>query len=55
MTSLSRAPLHVATLQAADGVAMLVLALPAGTLAIGKQLWLLVFSASMAILTQPVQ
>ncbi len=60
MTSLSRSPLHVAMLQAADGVAMLLLALPAGTLAdivdkrrlaIGTQLWLLVFTASMAILT----
>jgi MFS family permease len=60
MTSLSRSPLHVAMLQAADGVAMLLLALPAGTLAdivdrrrlaIGTQLWLFFFTASMAILT----
>jgi MFS family permease len=60
MTSLSRSPLHVAMLQAADGVAMLLLALPAGTLAdivdrrrlaIGTQLWLFFFTALMAILT----
>lgn len=60
MTSLSRSPLHVAMLQAADGVAMLLLALPAGTLAdivdrrrlaIGTQLWLLVITALMAIIT----
>jgi MFS family permease len=60
MTSLSRSPLQVAMLQAVDGVAMLVLALPAGTLAdivdrrrlaIGTQLWLLFFTASMAALT----
>ncbi len=60
MTSLSRSPLHVAMLQAADGVAMLLLALPAGTLAdivdrrrlaIGTQLWLFVFTAAMAALT----
>ena len=60
MTSLSRSPLHVAMLQAADGAAMLLLALPAGTLAdivdrrklaIGTQLWLFSFTAAMAILT----
>jgi MFS family permease len=60
MTSLSPSPLHVAMLQAVDGVAMLALALPAGTLAdivdrrrlaIGTQLWLLVFTAAMALLT----
>ncbi len=60
MTSLTRSPLQVAMLQAVDGVAMLLLALPAGTLAdivdrrrlaIGTQLWLLFFTASMAALT----
>jgi MFS family permease len=60
MTSISRSPLHVAMLQAADGVAMLLLALPAGTLAdivdrrrlaIGTQLWLFGFTATMALLT----
>jgi MFS family permease len=60
MTSLTRSPLHVAQLQAVDGVAMLLLAVPAGTLAdivdrrrlaIGTQLWLLFFTALMAILT----
>ena len=59
MTSISRSPRDVAMLQAADGVAMLLLALPAGTLAdivdrrrlaIGTQLRLLVFTALMAAL-----
>jgi predicted MFS family arabinose efflux permease len=60
MTTLSRSPLHVALLQAADGIAMLLLALPAGTvadivdrrrLAISTQLWLFFFTALMAAFT----
>ncbi len=60
MTSLTPSPLHVALLQAADGVAMLFLALPAGTLAdildrrrlaIGTQIWLFLFTGVMAVLT----
>jgi predicted MFS family arabinose efflux permease len=61
MTSISASPRDVAMLQVADGVAMLLLAVPAGTiadivdrrrLAVGTQLWLFAFTSTMALATR---